>query len=118
MFCTKQERFVLVSLAAIFLVGIGTHYAFKKNPQLGNYINLLESDRIYYKVDLNRATAEDLVRIPYIGKSTAKSIIKYRERHGPFQNLEQLKSVKGIRSKNFEHFHKYLKLTFPHNNSS
>ncbi len=47
-------------------------------------------------LDLNRATAEDLDRLPGIGPSTAQAIIDYRDQHGPFGSVDDLLDVRGI----------------------
>ncbi|MFP4512858.1 MAG: ComEA family DNA-binding protein [Acidimicrobiales bacterium] len=47
-------------------------------------------------IDLNRATATELERLPGIGPATASSIIEHRERHGPFARVDDLLSVRGI----------------------
>lgn len=54
------------------------------------------------KLDLNRASAAELDKLPGIGPSKAKAIVQYREQHGHFQTIEQLKNVKGIGDKTFE----------------
>lgn len=50
-------------------------------------------------LDLNAATVEELVRLPGIGEVLAARIVAYREEHGPFQKLEDLKRVSGIGGK-------------------
>ncbi len=60
------------------------------------------------KLDINKATLEDLKKVPGIGEVTAKSIIEYREREGGFKSLEDLKKVKGIGEKKFEVLKNYL----------
>lgn len=47
-------------------------------------------------VDLNRATAADLDRLPGVGPSTAKAIIDHRTRNGPFASVDDLLAVRGI----------------------
>lgn len=47
-------------------------------------------------LDLNRATAEDLVLLPRIGPSLAARIVAHRAEHGPFVRLEDLEQVRGI----------------------
>jgi competence protein ComEA len=47
-------------------------------------------------VDINTASAEQLVELNGIGEAKAKAIIAYREEHGPFKSIEQLANVKGI----------------------
>lgn len=47
-------------------------------------------------VDLNLATAADLESLPGIGPATARAILDWRDRHGPFTSVEQLLDVRGI----------------------
>jgi len=48
------------------------------------------------KVDINRATEEELSAIPGIGEALAADIVSERERGGPFLYPEDLTRVKGI----------------------
>jgi len=106
---TKQERLVLYLLVLIVLFGSSLQVAFKKYPSLGDIVNLIDSERIYNKVDINTASFEELVNISYIGEYTAINIIRYREEHGLFTARDQLKNVKGIRDKNYQKFFPFLK---------
>lgn len=54
------------------------------------------------KININTASAEDLDTLPGIGPARAADIIAYREENGSFQNIEELKNVKGIGDKSFE----------------
>lgn len=110
---TKQEQLTLVAFSAIVLVGSVLHYALKKYPGLHHFVNIIDSERIYTKVDVNTATPDELVALPYIGEYTAANIVRYRNEHGPFQSLAQLKHVKGIRDKNYSRFLPYLKKIIP-----
>jgi len=107
---TKQEQTVLGLLVGVLLIGSGVNYALKRHPFLHDALNLIDSGRIYYKVDLNTAGVEELVAIPYIGKYTAGNIIRYRTEHGPFKAVEEVKKVKGIKDKNYERFYRHLKV--------
>jgi competence protein ComEA len=48
------------------------------------------------KIDLNKATLEQLGKMPGLTSALAKSIIEYREKSGPFKAPEDLLKVKGI----------------------
>lgn len=49
------------------------------------------------RVDINTAVKEELMTLNGIGEARADSIIKYREEHGGFQSIEELKEVEGIK---------------------
>ena len=59
---------------------------------------------------LNRATAEDLDRIPGIGPGLAQRIVEFRQALGSFSSLGQLKEVNGIKEKTYEKIKGYLTL--------
>jgi competence protein ComEA len=47
-------------------------------------------------IDINRANADELDRLPGIGPKTAKAIIEHRMRNGPFASVDDLLAVRGI----------------------
>lgn len=49
------------------------------------------------KININTAAKEELMTLSGIGASKAESILKYRQEHGNFQNIEDLKKIKGIK---------------------
>jgi competence protein ComEA len=52
-------------------------------------------------LDLNRATAEELQRLPGIGAKLAQAIVASREKK-PFSSVDELRRVKGIGAKTLE----------------
>lgn len=60
------------------------------------------------RVNINTASARELESVSGIGKVTAQAIIDHRTRHGPFQRLEDLISVKGIGPATLEKLRPYL----------
>ena len=61
-------------------------------------------------IPLNRATKEDLDRLPGIGPSLAQRIVEYREKRGGFSSLDELMGVNGIKEKSFKKIKGYLTL--------
>lgn len=49
------------------------------------------------KVDLNKATAKDLMKVKGLTAAKAKAIVAYRKKHGDFKTLDELKEVKGFK---------------------
>lgn len=54
------------------------------------------------KVNLNTADATQLKTLTGIGDKRAEDIIAYRNSHGPFKQIEDIKQVSGIGDKTFE----------------
>ena len=48
------------------------------------------------KIDLNKATLEQLIKMPGLTSALAKSIVEYRAKSGPFKAPEDLLKVKGV----------------------
>ena len=47
-------------------------------------------------VNINTAGVEELKALPGIGPSKAAAIVAYRDQHGKFKSVDELKQVKGI----------------------
>jgi competence protein ComEA len=54
------------------------------------------------KLDLNRATVDELRTLPGIGEALAQRMIERRTMHGPYRTIDDLRDVKGIGAKRLE----------------
>ena len=54
------------------------------------------------KININTASAEELVQLKRIGPKYATRIIEFRETNGPFKLSEDIMKVKGIGQKTWE----------------
>ena len=54
------------------------------------------------KVNLNTADEEQLMTLTGIGESRAADIIRYRQEHGPFERIEDIMNVSGIKEGAFQ----------------
>ena len=59
-------------------------------------------------VNINTATAEEFNTLPGIGASKANNIINYRNEHGNFTDITQIKNVTGIGDSIYEQIKNYL----------
>jgi competence protein ComEA len=48
------------------------------------------------KLDINKASAEELTALPGVGMKKAVEIVKFRELNGNFKSVDELVNVKGI----------------------
>jgi competence ComEA-like helix-hairpin-helix protein len=53
------------------------------------------------RININTASADELEKLPGIGKALAERIIEHREKFGPFRRPEHLIIVRGISDKRF-----------------
>ena len=82
----KRRRLAVLSIAiAIVMVFIGPVWA----KDAG-------------KINLNKATVEELVQLKGIGQKYAERIVEFREKNGPFKKTEDLMNVPGIGTKILE----------------
>lgn len=89
----RGYRSSLLVLVAVFLVT--QIYASKKRPPS-------------HPIDLNTATVEQLEELPGIGPVTAKKIIEFREKSGPFRKVEDLLVIPRISKARLEKLRPYV----------
>ncbi len=63
------------------------------------------------QIDLNLASAAQLVTIKGIGPKKAEAILKYREQHGGFRAVDELDNVPGFGKTTVDKLRAYLKVT-------
>ena len=82
----QTKRVVLVFVAiSIMMMIIGTAYA-----------------QDTAKININKATIEELMKLEKVGGKYAQRIVEYREKNGPFKAPEDIMEVKGIGTKIWE----------------
>jgi len=64
-------------------------------------------------LDLNTATVEQLEELPEIGPTTARAIVRFREKSGPFRRVEDLLAVRGITKRRLEKIRPLVTVTPP-----
>ena len=84
-------------------IGVGQYQHDLPNARLSERLNFVVSKVVNrVGVNVNTASQELLSNISGLTKTSAKEIIKTREKKGQFENRDQLKEVKGIGSKSYE----------------
>jgi len=80
-----QSTFGLIAVLALVLTLFGTVYA--EEPG---------------KVNINTATAEQLLELNGVGDTYAAKIVEFRQVNGPFKAPEDIMNVSGIGQKTYE----------------
>ena len=96
----NAERYILVVLLASLLLGLSV-IAYKKlhtpsGVRIGHFDPGYESAASRRMIDINTAGPEEFESFKGIGKAIAGRIIEYRNSHGLFSSIEDIKKVKGI----------------------
>jgi competence ComEA-like helix-hairpin-helix protein len=97
----RPARLAFVAAAALFcaIVSAANALAEKKPPAK--------------PIDLNSATIEQLQQLPGVGLATAKAIVKFREKSGPFRRVEDLLAIRGISKQRLEKIRPYVTIGPP-----
>ena len=94
-----------VILALVFLF-TGSVYAKddakKKTTAPKTAETAVKADKAVAKVDINKASEEELTQLAGIGPAKAEAIVKYRKDNGNFKNPEDLMNVTGIGEATFK----------------
>lgn len=84
----------------------------KKSAEIGKYTyessTATKSVEESFRVNINTATKEELMKLPGIGEKTAERIIRHRQTYGEFKRIEDIMNVGGIGQKKFEKIKRYL----------
>jgi len=104
----KREQVVVLFLAATFLVGAGLNFYRRQDLRRRQASSPIVIENpadgalpTSAPVNLNTARQYELEALPGIGPVIAKRIIQFREQHGGFTSVGQLRSVSGIGPKRF-----------------
>jgi competence protein ComEA len=62
------------------------------------------------RIDINAVLSEELMRHPYLSRSQARGLVAYRDKHGPFAVVVDLKKCLLIDEKTFEKLRDYVEV--------
>ncbi len=79
----------------------------EQTPQfLSTENTILSSERA---VNINRASPEELEKLPHIGAKLAQDIVEHRSRFGSFRKTEHLLLIEGISDKRYREIKNLIK---------
>jgi comEA protein len=96
----KGLKSILVLGMMVLVFGFSASLAFAQVASKADSVK--SSEQTAGKININKATSDQLMEIKGIGSSYAKRIVEYREKNGPFKKIEDIMQVQGIGTKIFE----------------
>lgn len=92
-----KSRIVLGIASLIFLTGAIVLFApFGSMERSKNLYDAQATSTIFSPLNVNKASARELEKLPGLGPAKAKAIIEYRKKNGSFKTSADLLKVKGI----------------------
>ncbi len=96
----RNAQFALGILLCFVIVLLTIHASLISG--FGLQPSTLKTGKSNFRLDINKATAAELMQLPDVGPKTAEMIIRYRKTNGNFQKLEDLTTIKGLGPKTVE----------------
>lgn len=75
---------------------------------LQQHNDFLSSEKEDGKININKASIDELTTLTGIGPAKASAIVSYREENGHFQTVEDLERVSGIGKKTIENIKEFI----------
>lgn len=91
------------------LIDIPTQAEVDQNPGVTD-LGMSPGETETAMININDADSAALETLPGVGPATAKAILDYREKNGPFEHLEDLMNIPGIKQSRFESLQDYITL--------
>jgi len=106
----NKEKYKFLGVVAFFLVcgAVYSHSFYNGEIHMGTAISTDDFGKPagisaeMEKINLNKASVEELIRLSGIGEKRAEDIIAYRDENGEFTHITDIMKVSGIGEKMYE----------------
>ncbi|MDE6024255.1 MAG: helix-hairpin-helix domain-containing protein [Lachnospiraceae bacterium] len=85
----------------------GEKIYFPSEEETEYYISI-DQDKESGLININTADEETLMTLPGIGKSKARAIVAYREEHGSYKSVDDIKQISGIKDGVYNNIKDYI----------
>ncbi len=121
-----REKFLLLFLLGFPLFTSCNLFA-QENPDIvSDILNQVENEQVNradwleylwelkeHPLDINRANTLDLMRIPFLPPEVAREIVRYRRKHGKFQQIQDLLHVPGMNQEILSALEPFIRIQSP-----
>ncbi|MBR1763171.1 MAG: helix-hairpin-helix domain-containing protein [Eubacterium sp.] len=100
----KKQSLVMIGIVMLIIAGIVLYVTISapdvyENEEFITSVSTTmktEKTTVSYPLNLNTASAEELMTIDGISEKTANAIIRYREENGLYSDVSEIMNIKGI----------------------
>jgi competence ComEA-like helix-hairpin-helix protein len=96
----KAKRFLIVLASASLVFGACARLPRSTQSPAQLSVELPKTERAA-QINVNTASAEELEKLPGVGKAIGERIVAPRNQYGPFRRAEHLMMVRGISDNKF-----------------
>lgn len=107
LFLKRADQIAFSTLWVAVILGCGWYFVTARGPSPID-IDQVDRQTVSFLVDINSASKHEFDCLPGIGPKTATAITAWRNEHGPFESLDELKEVPGISEKLLEKLRPFL----------
>lgn len=105
---TSRERLAVVFISGVFLLGLSLKLVFVLRPALSRHLTVLDEPSYRPRVNLNTASYDEILAVPFIGPSSAGRILRYRQTYGSIPGPETLAIILKKKPQEIERMRIYL----------
>ena len=117
---TKEEKLVLIFIAACMIIGLGVNFYKKEGTakradvftKKREYVSIAhaseKTSHSALKININTGNVEELIKLKGIGMKLAERIVEYRKENGLFFFKEDIIKIKGIGKAKFNSIKEYI----------
>ena len=111
----KAGKYVPILITAVLcILLLGIFISRKAAPYITEYHDTQETTipsgiwDTFQKININTATADELAALEGIGEVLSQRIVDYRNAHGAFKQIEDIKNVSGIGDIRFKQIEDFI----------
>lgn len=96
-----MTRIVIIILFSFIIASCSTRVVYELQPLSAASPNA---------ININTASADELERLPHIGRKTAEAIVNHRTEHGAFRRVEQVMLIRGVSEVRFKEIRNLIRI--------
>jgi hypothetical protein len=107
---TDQERRSIIFLSAAIFFGLILDLSLKGHRERIAFLHILDDPSFYPRINVNRASREDLLSLARITPDMVQRILDHRRKEGDFKSMDELQQTLGLKRSRWGRLARQLKV--------